>query len=292
VSAGEARTAIVSGSGIYALTGMQDAEERRVATPFGEPSAPILLGTLGGRRVAFLSRHGPGHRLLPSEINYRANVFALKTLGVERILSASAVGSLRERIHPRDVVLVDQFIDRTAGRPSTFFGAGVAAHVSLADPLCPQARGVLAQAAQECGARVHEGGTYVCIEGPAFSTRAESNLYRSWQADVVGMTNVQEARLAREAEICYATLALVTDYDCWHDREQAVSVGSVLEHLQANQELAARILSRTVAAMPERGGACSCGDALRDAILTAREAIPAAARERLRPILGRYFDPS
>jgi 5'-methylthioadenosine phosphorylase len=284
------RTAIVSGSGIYSLTGMQDVDEVRMDTPFGEPSAAILLGTLAGERVAFLARHGKNHRLLPSEINYRANIFALKQLGVERILSVSAVGSLQEQIRPRDVVLIDQFIDRTVHRPATFFGDGVAVHVSLADPICGEARGILAVAARKCGARVHDGGTYVCIEGPAFSTRAESRMFRSWNTHVVGMTNMQEARLAREAEICYATMALVTDFDCWHDEEADVTVGAVLEHLEANQSLAARILLEVVARMPARGGGCSCADALRDAIITPREAIPEAARRRLRPILGRYLD--
>jgi 5'-methylthioadenosine phosphorylase len=283
-------TAIIAGSGFYELAGLAEARALAVDTPFGEPSDRILVGQLGEHRVAFLSRHGAGHRLLPSEINHRANIFALKTLGVERILSASAVGSMREEIRPRDVVVVDQFLDRTAHRPASFFGRGIAAHVGFADPVCPEIRKVLFDAAKARGVRVHEGGTYVCIEGPAFSTRAESRLYRSWDVDVIGMTNLQEAKLAREAEICYATLALVTDYDCWHDVEDDVSVDGVLENLRANREMAARIMRESVCMFPERGAGCACADALGGAIITSPEAIDAGTRERLRPIVGRYLD--
>jgi 5'-methylthioadenosine phosphorylase len=286
-----AKKAIIAGSGFYELAGLEAPRELSVDTPFGPPSDRIVLGRLGGESVAFLARHGTGHRLLPSEINHRANIFALKTLGVERILSASAVGSMRDEIRPRDVVLVDQFIDRTAHRPATFFGAGVAAHVAFADPVCSETRAVLLRAARGEGVRVHDGGTYVCIEGPTFSTRAESKLYRSWDVDVIGMTNLQEAKLAREAEICYATMALVTDYDCWHEQEDDVSVEGLLENLRVNQEVAARVLREALGRLPRRGGGCACGDALRDAIITARDSITVETSERLRPILGRYLDP-
>jgi 5'-methylthioadenosine phosphorylase len=283
-------TAIVAGSGFYELSGMELSQEVHIETPFGAPSGPIVVGRMGDRALAFLSRHGVGHRLLPSEINHRANLFALKMLGVERILSASAVGSLREGIHPRDVVVVDQFIDRCAHRPATFFGNGIAAHVPFAEPVCPECRTTLVRAARAAGATAHDGGTYVCIEGPAFSTRAESRWYRSWGADVIGMTNLQEAKLAREAEICYATLALVTDYDCWHDGEEDVSVEAVLGILRSNREVAARVLSETLDLLPARGGGCGCRDALRNAIITSPDAIPTRTRERLRPIVGRYLD--
>jgi len=286
------RTAIIAGSGFYELAGLEEAREMRCDTPFGTPSDTIVIGRLGAGTVAFVARHGAGHRLLPSEINHRANIFALKTLGVERILSASAVGSMREEIRPRDIVVVDQFIDRTAHRPATFFGAGIAAHIAFADPICPETHAALVRAAKDQEASVHESGTYVCIEGPAFSSRAESRLYRSWGVDVIGMTNLHEAKLAREAEICYATLALVTDYDCWHDGEDDVSVAGVLDNLRANQQVAARVLRDAVRLLPERGAGCSCGDALRDAIITSRDSISRETRERLQPLLGRYFDRS
>lgn len=284
------RFGIIGGSGLYALAGLGDAEELEVETPFGSPSDSFLVGSLEGKRVAFLARHGRGHRLLPTEINYRANIFAMKKLGVEMILSASAVGSMKERIRPRDIVLVDQFIDRTHQRPVTFFGDGIAAHISFADPICPALRSALLQASHEQAARVHDGGTYICIEGPAFSTRAESELYRSWGVDVIGMTNLQEAKLAREAEICYATLGLATDYDCWHEEEEDVSVSSVLENLQANSKLAAEILRGTIKALPDRRGECGCGEALRFGLITAKEAVSAGTVERLGPILAKYFD--
>jgi 5'-methylthioadenosine phosphorylase len=284
------RIAIVGGSGLYRMAGLDDLEEVAVETPFGPPSDAFLVGTLAGRRVAFLARHGRDHRLLPGEVNYRANIYALKTLGVERILSASAVGSMRESIHPRDVVIVDQFVDRTRGRVSTFFGDGLAAHVAFGDPVCPHLRERMVEAAAETAVSSHASGTYVCIEGPAFSTRAESRLYRSWGMDVIGMTNYQEARLAREAEICYATLALVTDYDCWHEEEEDVSVEAVLENLTANAASAAEILRRTVEALPEDRDGCPCVDALRFAMITRPESVPAATIDRLRPIVGRYFE--
>jgi 5'-methylthioadenosine phosphorylase len=284
-----AEIGLIGGSGLYALAGVEQPREVEVATPFGPPSDPLVLGRLGGRTVAFLSRHGRGHRLLPHEINYRANVWAMKALGVRRILSASAVGSLRRSIEPRHVLTPHQFVDRTRGRAASFFGAGVAAHVGLADPVCGELRSLLAGAAEAAGAVVHAEGTYLCMEGPAFSTRAESHLYRSWGMDVIGMTNLTEAKLAREAEICYATLALVTDYDCWHDEEEDVTVTAILETLAANARLAADTLARAVAAVPG-SRTCPCATALDHAIVTDRAAIPAEARERLRPILARVLD--
>jgi 5'-methylthioadenosine phosphorylase len=282
--------AIVGGSGLYAIAAMENVRERRVDTPFGAPSDVVRIGTIEGRPVAFLARHGREHRLLPTEINYRANVFALKSLGVERILSVSAVGSMTERIRPRDVVVVDQFIDRTSQRPVTFFGDGIAVHVSLADPVCPEIRSVLLAAAGGTSREVHDGGTYVCIEGPAFSTRAESRLYRSWGADVIGMTNLPEARLAREAEMCYATLALATDYDCWHEAEEDVNVDNLLDNLRANSENAGRIVRDAVIRMPERGAGCSCANALAQAILTPLSEVPESTRRRLLPILARRIE--
>jgi 5'-methylthioadenosine phosphorylase len=288
--AAEIEFGILGGSGLYDLAGLQDVHRVEIDTPFGPPSDAIRVGVLDDRRVAFLARHGGEHRLLPGEINYRANIFAMKVLGVERLLSASAVGSMRQEIHPRDVVIPDQFIDRTRGRPSTFFGDGVAAHVSFGDPLCPEVRTALRESAVAAEARVHDGGTYVCIEGPAFSTRAESKLYRSWEVDVIGMTNLQEAKLSREAEICYGTLALVTDYDCWHEDEDEVSVEALIENLQANGALAAGVLAAAIRSLSREKRSCGCADALRHAVITPRDAIPAEARERLRPILGRYLD--
>jgi 5'-methylthioadenosine phosphorylase len=289
VSAPAAAVGLIGGSGLYALAGMTDVRDVRVDTPFGPPSDLVRVGRVGATGVAFLARHGLGHRLLPGEIDYRANLYAMKSLGVTRILSASAVGSMKETIHPRDVVVPDQFIDRTRGRISTFFGGGIAAHVSFADPICPEARGVLLSAARAAGAKTHDGGTYLCMEGPAFSTRAESRLYRSWGVDVIGMTNLTEAKLAREAEICYATLALVTDYDCWHEDEEDVTVDGVLENLRANAALAADTLRRAVAALPAERSRCACGEALRNAVITAPEAIPADARARLGLLLDRYL---
>ena len=281
--------AIVGGSGMYALAGLEEPRELTVETPFGAHSTGLVLGRLEGRDVVFLARHGKSHDRLPSEIDYRANVWALKSLGVERVLSASAVGSMRDDVHPRDVVIVDQFIDRAPHRAATFFGQGVVAHVSFADPVCPEMRATLHRAALGCAARAHDGGTYLCIDGPAFSTRAESKLYRTWGVDVIGMTNAHEAKLAREAELCYATLALVTDYDCWHETEEAVSVDALLANLHANASLAARIVREVVRALPPRGAGCACGEALRGAILTAPEAIPTEARRRLGPILARHL---
>jgi len=284
----QARFAIIGGSGLYALAGLEDARELSLDTPFGPHSDGLFLGRLEDQPVAFLARHGTSHGLLPAEINYRANIYALKLLGVERILSASAVGSMRENIRPRDVVLVDQFIDRGQHRQATFFGDGVVAHISFADPICPDLRATVLRVMAEREARVHERGTYLCIEGPAFSTRAESDLYRSWNVDVIGMTNMHEAKLSREAEICYATLALVTDYDCWHEEEEDVSVAALLDNLKANSRLAAEVVRATVRAMSGGRGVCGCPEALKHAIITPQDAMPHQTVERLRPILGKY----
>ena len=283
-----ARFAIIGGSGLYALAGLEDARELSVETPFGPHSDGLFLGRLEGQPVAFLARHGKSHGLLPAEINYRANVYALKALGVERILSASAVGSMRENIRPRDVVLVDQFIDRGQHRQATFFGDGVVAHISFADPICPDLRSTVLGVMSGLDVRVHERGTYLCMEGPAFSTRAESELYRSWNVDVIGMTNLHEAKLSREAEICYATLALVTDYDCWHEEEEDVSVAALLANLEANSRVAAEVVRDTVRAMSGGRGACGCADALKHAIITPQDAIPRETAQRLGPILSKY----
>ena len=281
------RIGIIGGSGLYDVADLADREEREVATPFGAPSAPYVIGTLAGRRVAFLARHGAGHRILPSELNFRANVFGMKTLGVEWLVSASAVGSLQERYRPQDVVVPDQFVDRTRGRVGTFFGRGLAAHVSFAHPVCANLGRLAGDAAARAGATVHRGGAYLCMEGPQFSTLAESRLYRSWGMDVIGMTNLQEAKLAREAEICFSTLALVTDYDCWHPDHDQVTVEMVVETLQANAATAQRTIAELVPRLPiERG--CECAAALAAAIITRPEAIPEQVRAELAPLIGKY----
>jgi 5'-methylthioadenosine phosphorylase len=285
---GEPTLGVIGGSGLYELDGLVDVERRRVATPFGDPSDELVIGRLGGTRLVFLPRHGRGHRLLPSELNTRANVFAMKTLGVEWILAVSAVGSLRKEIEPGHVVVPDQLIDRTTQRPSTFFGRGIVAHVGFADPYCRNLGRVVAEAARGAGATVHAGGTYVCMEGPLFSTRAESNLYRSWGASVIGMTNLQEAKLAREAEICLATLALSTDYDCWNTEHADVEIEDVLRVLSANVALARRTVAAVAAALPVRTG-CPCPTALANAIITDRAAIPESVRRELAPLIGRYL---
>lgn len=279
---------IIGGSGLYEMEGLERVEERRIETPFGAPSDAYIVGSLAGRRVAFLARHGRGHRLMPSELNFRANIFGFKLLGAERVISASAVGSMREDLPPLDIVIPDQFFDRTKGRVSTFFGRGLVAHVSFADPTCSVLGELLFTAGQSVGARMHLGGTYLCIEGPQFSTRAESRIYRSWGVDVIGMTNLQEAKLCREAEICYATLALVTDYDVWHETEQDVSVEAVVAILKQNAETAKAIIKATVASFPAGREGCSCGNAMHDAIITARDIITADIPELLRPIIGKY----
>jgi 5'-methylthioadenosine phosphorylase len=278
---------VIGGSGLYDLDELADVERVRLDTPFGDPSDEYVIGTLAGVRVAFLPRHGRGHRVLPSELNFRANVHGMKQLGIGFLLSVGAVGSLRGEIAPGHVVVPDQFIDRTFSRTSTFFGDGVVAHVQFGDPVCPALAGVADEAARGAGARVHTGGTYVCMEGPQFSTRAESNLYRSWGAAVIGMTNLQEAKLAREAELCFASLALCTDYDCWHEEEAEVDINAVLAVLRANAALAAQTVARVAASLPSED--CACRRALATAIVTDRAAIPARTRERLQLIAGKYL---
>jgi 5'-methylthioadenosine phosphorylase len=278
---------VIGGSGLYDMPELTDREERRIATPFGEPSGPYVIGTLRGRRVAFLARHGVGHRLLPSELNYRANIFGFKTLGVEWILSASAVGSLKEDYAPLHLVVPDQFFDRTTGRISTFFGRGIAAHVAFAHPICPALSGIAFESARAAGATVHKGGTYVCMEGPQFSTLAESKLYRAWGMDIIGMTNLQEAKLAREAEMCYATIALVTDYDCWHPGHDQVTVEMVVATLVQNAQTAQQVIANAAGRLPiER--ACGCAAALATAIITRPNDIPAETKRELAPIIGKY----
>ncbi len=283
-----AQIGIIGGSGLYDMAGLTDREEVSVKTPFGDPSGPYVLATLGGRRVAFLSRHGAGHRLMPSELNYRANIYGFKVLGVERILSASAVGSLKEEFRPQDILIPDQFFDRTKGRISTFFGHGCVAHVAFAHPVCGELSDIAWKSAQAAGARVHKGGTYVCMEGPQFSTLAESKLYRSWGMDVIGMTNLQEAKLAREAEICYATLALVTDYDCWHPEHDAVTAEQIIGNLGKNAATARAVLRAAVRRLPIPRD-CECACALKFALVTAPELVPAEVKRELLPIVGRYM---
>jgi len=279
---------IIGGSGLYEMDGLEVLREERVRTPFGEPSDRYVIGRLDGRPVAFLARHGRAHSLMPSELNFRANIYGFKVLGAEWVLSASAVGSMREEVKPLDILIPDQFFDRTNGRVGTFFGNGLIAHVSMADPTCPVLGEVLYNAGARAGATMHRGGTYLCIEGPQFSTRAESRIYRSWGVDVIGMTNLQEAKLAREAEICYATMALVTDYDVWHETEEDVSVESVVAILRQNVATARTILRAAVTMIPSER-TCACGHALRDAIITARERIPAEVKRDLAPIVGKYL---
>ncbi|MFZ3214251.1 MAG: S-methyl-5'-thioadenosine phosphorylase [Terriglobales bacterium] len=284
----QAEIGIIGGSGLYSMPGLTDTRAFPVDTPFGAPSEAYVLGTLEGRRVAFLARHGIGHRLLPSELNFRANIHGFKQLGVERILSISAVGSLKEEHRPLDFVIPDQFFDRTSKRVSTFFGDGIVAHVSFADPVCPEVSSVLEASCRQAGVNAKRGGTYVCMEGPQFSTKAESNVYRSWGMDIIGMTNLQEAKLAREAELCYATIAMVTDYDCWHPAHESVTVEQVVANLQKNAENAAKVVRQAVAGMPKTRG-CKCGQALATAILTDRDKIPPHTRLKLALLLDRYL---
>lgn len=279
---------VIGGSGLYQMPGLERVRRIDMKTPFGKPSDRLVRGQLGGAELIFLPRHGIGHRWLPTEVNYRANIFAMKKLGVERIISVSAVGSLRAEIAPGHVVVPDQFIDRTTQRPSTFFGRGLVAHVSLADPFCRDFSRALAEAASAEGAKAHAGGTYLCMEGPQFSTRAESHLYRSWGAQVIGMTNLQEAKLAREAEICFGTLALATDYDCWNEHAGNVEIEQVLAVLKQNVELAQRTILRTVAGLSQARN-CHCASALKDAIITEKSRIPKKVRAELRPIIGKYL---
>jgi 5'-methylthioadenosine phosphorylase len=279
---------IIGGSGLYDMAELTDREERTVSTPFGEPSGPYMIGTLRGKRVAFLARHGAGHRLMPTELNYRANIFGMKKLGVEFILSASAVGSLQERYVPQHLVIPDQFFDRTKGRVSTFFGNGLVAHVAFAHPVCGALGAIAYESCTQVGATVHKGGAYVCMEGPQFSTLAESKLYRSWGMDIIGMTNLQEAKLAREAEICYATIALVTDYDCWHPDHDSVTVDMIIQNLVANARTAQAVIAESVSRLPYTR-TCECANALQHAILTRPEAVPDRVKKDLAPIIGRYL---
>ncbi len=279
---------IIGGSGLYDIEGFSDRREVEIDTPFGKPSDALVVGSLEGRRVAFLPRHGRGHRILPQELNFQANVFALKMLGVERILSVSAVGSLKEQYAPLHIVIPNQFVDRTLTRKSTFFGRGLVAHVGFAHPFCKPLSTLAAAACAEVGATFHAGGTYVCIEGPQFSTLAESQLYRSWGMDVIGMTNLQEAKLAREAEICYVTFAMVTDYDCWHPEHDAVTVDQVIANLTKNSALAKAVLRATLRGLPERRD-CECASALKHALFTAPELVPETTRRELLPIIGKYI---
>ena len=279
---------IIGGSGLYDMKELTDREERQISTPFGDPSGPYVVGTLRGRRVAFLARHGAGHRILPSELNFRANIYGFKALGVERILSASAVGSLKLEYRPLDILVPDQFFDRTRGRISTFFGRGLVAHIAFAHPVCPDLSAVAADSAQAVGATVHRGGTYVNMEGPQFSTLAESKLYRAWGMDVIGMTNLQEAKLAREAEMCYATLALVTDYDSWHPDHDSVTVDLIVANLMQNAATAQKTIAEAVGRLGSLR-TCACKDALATAIITRPEQVPEETKKELAIIIGKYI---
>jgi 5'-methylthioadenosine phosphorylase len=286
----EAEIGIIGGSGLYSMPGLTDVREIKQETPFGDPSDAFVLGTLEGRKVAFLARHGRGHRILPTELNFRANIYGFKQLGVQRIVSVSAVGSLKEEHKPLDFLIPDQFFDRTRHRVDTFFGDGIVAHIAFADPVCPQLSTVVEDACKKAKVTGKRGGTYLNMEGPQFSTKAESNIYRSWGMDVIGMTNLQEAKLAREAEICYVTVAMVTDYDCWHPHHDSVTVDQIVAVLVKNAENAAQVVGETVAAMPAER-TCKCGAALAHAILTERDKIPAATRKKLSLILDKYLSP-
>lgn len=284
----QAEIGIIGGSGLYSMPGFEAQREERVETPWGEPSDAYVLGQLAGRAVAFLARHGRGHRISPSELNFRANIWGMKALGVERIISLSAVGSLKEEHRPLDFVIPDQFVDRTRGRISTFFGEGLVAHISFADPVCSQLARVVYEACQREGVSAKLGGTYLCMEGPAFSTKAESNLYRSWGMDIIGMTNLQEAKLAREAEICYVTVAMVTDYDCWHPEHDAVTVSDIIANLTQNAANACKVVQAAVGAMPKER-TCKCGSALQHALITDKRVVPQQTLKKLELLVGKYF---
>jgi 5'-methylthioadenosine phosphorylase len=279
---------IIGGSGLYSMAGLRDTREIRVRTPFGEPSDAVVVGTLEGKRVAFLARHGRGHRILPSEINFRANICAMKQLGVERIISVSAVGSLQEDLRPGEFLVPDQFVDRTKNRVSTFFGGGLVAHVAFDKPTCPQVSAVLADASVHCAVKVHRRGTYVCIEGPQFSTLAEAHVHRQLRFEVIGMTNVTEAKLAREAELCYATIAMITDYDCWHPEHESVTATQIIATLNQNAENAQKVLREAVRGMPTER-TCKCGAALKHALITDMKLVPPATKKRLASIIGKYL---
>lgn len=279
---------IIGGSGLYKMEGLTDVEEIRISTPFGDPSDAIIVGTLEGRRVAFLPRHGRGHRIMPSEINYRANIWALKSLGVERIIAVSACGSMKEEIAPRDIVIPDQLFDHTKGkRAYSFFGEGIVVHVSFAEPFCPELSELVYQAVKRTGARVHKGGTFIVIEGPRFSSKGESRIYRQWGVDIIGMTASPEAQLAREAEICYAVMAHVTDYDVWHETEEPVTAEMVIRNLEANVKIAQEALRYLIPNIPEER-TCACSRALADAIVTQRDLIPEELKEKLKLLIGKY----
>jgi len=278
---------IIGGSGLYEMEGLTDIDSTSVKTPFGDPSDEIITGVLGSVKMAFLPRHGKGHRITPSEINYRANIYAFKSMGVEKIIGVSAVGSMKEEIVPGDLVVPHQFIDRTKGRASTFFGNGIVGHVAFADPVCHALADILSKGAESTGAKVHQGGTYICMEGPQFSTRAESMMYRSWGVDVIGMTNIPEAKLVREAEMCYSTIALATDYDCWHDSEEDVSVEAILDIMGKNVENAKKAIAWAAGNISEKAP-CSCSEALKFAIVTDRSMIPEKVKKDLEPIIGKY----
>jgi 5'-methylthioadenosine phosphorylase len=285
----QAEIGIIGGSGLYSMPGLSATSELRQQTPFGDPSDAYVLGTLEGRKVAFLARHGRGHRILPSELNFRANIYGFKQLGVERIVSVSAVGSLKEEHKPLEFVIPDQFFDRTRHRVDTFFGDGIVAHIAFADPICPELAKTVETACMKAGVVGKQGGTYLCMEGPQFSTKAESNTYRTWGMDVIGMTNLQEAKLAREAEVCYVTVAMVTDYDCWHPYHDSVTVDQIVAVLLKNAENACKVVRETVLAMP-RDRSCKCATTLAHAILTDRDKIPAATRQKLKLILEKYME--
>ena len=279
---------IIGGSGVYNIEELKNRRQEKVRTPFGDPSDEFIIGELSGKEIVFLARHGRGHKILPSELNYRANIFGMKKLGVDRIISITAVGSLKEEIKPLDIVIPNQFVDRTnQARKATFFGDGIAVHISFGDPVCPELCEILYEAAKKSGAAIHNGGTYLNMEGPAFSTRAESFLYKSWGMDIVGMTNMSEARLAREAEICFATLAMVTDYDCWHVSDD-VTVEAIVQNLKRNSETAKGILKNAISAMPQERN-CICKTALKDAIITQKDLIPDSIKKKLDIIIGRYL---
>lgn len=284
-----ARIGVIGGSGLYAMEGLTEIEEVKVKTPFGEPSDLIVIGTIEGRRVAFLPRHGRGHQIMPTELPSRANIYALKSLGVEHIIAVSACGSMKEAIHPLDMVIPDQIFDRTRGRINTFFGGGVVAHISFDEPFCPNLSALLYQAARETGAKVHKGGTFVVIEGPSFSTKAESRIYRGWGVEIIGMTVLPEAKLAREAEICYAVLANVTDYDVWHVSEEPVSVEMLIDNLLKNAEMAKKIIKKVVPNIPEVR-TCFCPTALKNTIITSKERIPEKAKKELGLLIGKYLE--
>jgi len=282
------RIGIIGGSGLYNIEGIKDVKDVEVETPFGVPSDKFTIGTLEGKSVVFLPRHGRSHNILPGELNFRANIYGMKKLGVERIIAVSAVGSMKEEIKPLDIVIPDQFIDRTRGRTDTFFGGGIVGHVSLADPVCAILAGDLYKASKSVGANVHKGGIYVCIEGPQFSTRAESQTYRQWDVSVIGMTNIQEAKLAREAEICYSTLALSTDYDCWYEEEEDVTADMVIQNLKKNVDTAKAIVKSALTLIKDERK-CGCINAARDAIVTQSDKIPAEVKDKLNVIFGKYF---